>query len=107
MAMRRIDDDNVDAGLHQRRRPVLRVAADADCRAGAQASVRVLRGVGEGLRLEDVFYRDEPFKLIVLINYRELLHLRTHEDVFRVVERRSHRRRYQVFLRHNVGDWLV
>ncbi|MPM77127.1 hypothetical protein SDC9_124127 [bioreactor metagenome] len=75
MAVRRVDDYHVDSGPHERRRPVLGVAADADRRACAQPSVRIFRGVREGLRLEDVFYCDESLKFVLFVNDGEFFHL--------------------------------
>ena len=63
MAVRRVDDDHVDAGLDQRLDALLGVAAHADRRADAQPAVLVLAGVRMLGRLEDVLDRDQAAQL--------------------------------------------
>ena len=105
--MRGVDYDDVDSGLDEGSRPVLSVVADAYRRSDAQTPVAVLRGVREGLRLQYVFYRDEPFEHVVLVDDGKLFDFGAHEDALRVVERRSDWGGDEVVLRHYVRYRLV
>ncbi len=59
MAMRGIDDDQVDAGVDQALGALDAVIADADGGGDAQAALRILGGIRVELRLFDVLDGDQ------------------------------------------------
>ena len=73
VAVRGVDDDDVDLRVEQRLRPLEPLRADAGRRADAQPSVLVLAGVGEALGLLDVLHRDQPDAAVVLVHHQQLL----------------------------------
>ena len=75
MAVRRVDDDDVDAGLDEQRDALVGVDAGADGRADAQRAARVLAGERVVVRFLDVLHGDHAAKLeaFVLVDDEHLL----------------------------------
>ena len=104
VAVRGIDDENVDVRVDQRRRAIERIARDADGRAAAQPSQRILAGVRILDRLLDVLDGDQALQLEVLVDHEKLFDLRLVQNLARLVERGADRHGDQPLLRHHFGD---
>ena len=76
MAVRGVDDDDVDAGIDQQLGAMQAVLADAGRRGGAQAALLVLAGAGELVGLLDVLDRDQADAAIVGVDHQQLLDAR-------------------------------
>ena len=72
VAVRRVDDDRVDAGVDKRLGAVNGVVRNADRSSDPQTSPLVLTGVGEGAELDDVTVGDKADELSVAVNHRQL-----------------------------------
>jgi hypothetical protein len=70
MPVRGVDDDHVDAGLEQRLGPAQPFLADPGGGGHAEAALRVLAGVGVGLRLFHVLYGDQADTAIGLVDHQ-------------------------------------
>ena len=92
VAVRRVDDEHVDAGLDERLRALERVGPDADRGADAQPPLLVLRRLRELDLLLDVLDGDQPAQPAVGVDDRELLDLVAVEDLLGLGERRADRR---------------
>ncbi len=68
--MGRVYHKEVDALLDQNRSPLLRVSADAHRSADPQSTTSVLGGVGKLNLLLDVFNRDQPGQVAILVDHR-------------------------------------
>ena len=75
VAVRRVDDDDVDAGLDEQRDALVGIDAGADGRADAQRAARVLAGQRIVVRLLNVLHGDHAAKLeaLVLVDDEHLL----------------------------------
>ena len=67
-AVRRIDDDHIDAGLDQRRDPVVRIVGRADGRADAERAAQVLARAREVLGFLEILGRDHALELELVVN---------------------------------------
>ena len=72
MAMRGIDDEQVDAGFDQPLGPLEAIVADADGGRGTQAALRILGGIRVELRLLDVLDGDQADAAAVAIDDQQL-----------------------------------
>src|SRR5215211_5376535 len=86
VAMRRVDDEDVDIGPDERAGPLERVRPDTDRGADAEATVAVLGRVRVLDLLLDVLDRDEPLEHAVGIDDRQLLDLVAMEDAGGLLE---------------------
>ena len=75
MAVRDVDDDDVDARAHQLRGALEVVALGADRRADEQPAVRVARRKRQPLLADDVLGRDQADERAVAVDERQLLDL--------------------------------
>ena len=73
MAVRGVDDEQVDAGIDQPLGALEAVVADAGRGGDAQAALRVLGGVRVELRLLDVLDGDQPDAIAVGVDDQQLL----------------------------------
>jgi hypothetical protein len=73
MAVRGVDDDDVDARGHERFDALLGVAADAHRRAAQQAFAAVIGGVGIVLLLLDVLDGDQAAQCEAVVHHQHLL----------------------------------
>ena len=73
MAMRGVDDEAVDAGRHQQLGALEPLVADGGGCGDAQAPVDVLRRIGMGGRLLDVFHRDQPDAALRIVDNHQFL----------------------------------
>ena len=89
VAVRGVDDEDVDLGLDERRRALDRVRADADRSAHAQPAVVVLGRVRELDALLDVLDGDQPLETAVGVDDRKLLDPVAVQDRLRLLERRA------------------
>jgi hypothetical protein len=89
MAVRRVDDEHVDAGVDERLRPVEVALARADGGADAQPAVLVLRRIGELPALEDVLDRDQAAQPALLVDDGQLLDALPVQDALGLLERRA------------------
>ncbi len=93
MAVRGVDDEAVDAGLHQQLGALEALVADGGRRGDAQAPVGVLGGVGMGGRLLDVLDGDQADAAPVLVDDQQLLDAVLVQQAARLVLGRRPRRR--------------
>ena len=106
VAVRRVDDEDVDLGVDERRRALQRVRPDADGGADAQATLVVLRRVRVLDPLRDVLDGDEALEAPVRVDDRELLDLVAVEDRLGLLERRPDRSGHEVSAGHQRRDGL-
>ena len=92
--VRGVDGDDVDADLYERGHAVEHVGRNAHGRPYAQPAMLVLAGVGVLAPLPNIFKRDEPLQVAVVVDHRQLLDVVLLQDLDRLVEGRSHRRRH-------------
>jgi hypothetical protein len=108
VAVRGVDHDGVDAGLHQGFDALLGAVAHADRGAYAQAPARVACGVGEAGLLGDVLDGDEALELPVAVDDQEALELVLVEQRLGIGERRAVGHGDElVALRHDFADGHV
>ena len=98
VAVRGVDDEDVDLRVDERGSALERVRPDAHRRADPQPALVVLRRVRVLDPLRDVLDRDEPLEPPVAVDDGELLDLVAMEDRLRLLERRADGRRDQVLL---------
>ena len=72
MAMRRIDDDAIDARVDQHFRPREPLVADGGGGGDAQASCRVLAGRGMQRRLFNILDRDQADAAVIRVHHQQL-----------------------------------
>ena len=106
MAVRRVDDDDVDAGVEQRLGPGKAGLADAGRAGDAQAAVLVLAGLGIGARLLDVLDSDQTDTATVIVDHEQLLDAVLVEQLGRIGHADALARGYQV-TRHQLSHGLV
>src|SRR5690606_24406997 len=104
MAVRRVDDEQVDAGAHERLSPLERVLGYADSCADEQASLAVFGRVRKLDRLLDVLDRNEALQRVRFVYERQLLDLVLLQDDFGFLQRRADRSRHQIVPRHDFRD---
>ena len=73
MAVRGVDDDDIDARLAQRGDTIERVGRGADRRADAQAAGLILAGARKFRGLLEILDRDHAAQLIVAVDHQHLL----------------------------------
>ena len=101
VAVRRVDDDHVDARLDQRGDPLLRAFAHADRRADAQPALRVLGGVGMLALLEDVLHRDQAPELEIAVDHQHALEAVLVHERLRFLAARAFAHRDQLLARRH------
>ena len=106
VAVRRVDDEHVDAGRDQRLGALARVRADADRGADAQPARRVLGRARELDPLLDVLDRDQALEDAVRVDDRQLLDPVAVQQLLGLVERRPDRRGDEAARRHQRRDRL-
>src|SRR5207245_266118 len=104
VAMRRVHDDHVAAGVEQRLGAGLRVLRAAYGGGDTQPSVLVLVGVRILAPLEDVFDGDEAAEQALLVYDGELLDAMPGENAFRLVQVSADRGGHELVLRHDVTN---
>ena len=82
VAMRNIDDDNVDLHAQQFRRPLQVIALRADRRTDPQTALRVTRGKGQLALRDEVLRGNQPSQRVVRIQQRKLLDLVRSQHLF-------------------------
>lgn len=108
MTVRGVDNDTVNAGVHESACAVKVILTVADSRADQKSAVLVLGGVGILNRFFDVFYSDKPFKVKVGVHDRKFFDAVFAENLLRLGERSTHRRGNEtIFTRHNIADRLL
>ena len=75
VAVGRVDDNGVGAGIHQGLHALQRVGGDAHAGSHAQPPLLVLAGHRLVLGLRDVLIGDEAHQAVVLVNHGQLLNL--------------------------------
>ena len=93
VAVRGVDDQEIDVLLDQRRGPLFGVGADPDRRADPQPALGVLGRVRELDLLLDVLDRDQPGQIAVLVDDRQLFDPVPVQDLAGLFERGADRRR--------------
>src|SRR5690554_3503118 len=73
MAVRRIDNDHIDACLHKKLDPLIAISARANSGADAQSPALIFNRLGMLLGLEEVFNCDEPSELPLIVDDGEFL----------------------------------
>jgi hypothetical protein len=106
VAVRRVDGDDVRAGLEERLDARLAIGAHAHGRAAEEAPERVLRGVGVLLDLLDVLDGDEALQLEGVVHDEELLDAVPVEQHLRLVEGDADLGGDEI-LRHHLLDALL
>ncbi len=108
MTVRRVDHQDVGAGLDQRGDALIGALADADRRADAQLAMRVLAGVRMLAFLQDVLHRDEPLEVELVVDHQHALEAVLVHQLHRFLARRAFAHRDQLLLRrHDVLHRLV
>ncbi len=75
VAVRGVDDDEVDAGVDEGVRALVRVLADADRGTDHEPAAGVLGGVRVLVALDEVLDRDQPAQPPGVVDQRQLLDL--------------------------------
>ena len=101
VAVRGVDDDRVDAGLHQQLDALLGAVADADRGADAQLAVRVARGVGKAGLLGDVLDGHQAAQLEGVVDDDHALELVLVHQRLAVGQRRAFAHRDQALARRH------
>ena len=106
MAVRGVDDDEVDAGLDQSF--AARITGFADRRGGGdpQPALLVLAGIGVGHRLLDVLHRDQADAAVVVIDDEEFLDAVLVQEPLGLVLADALAHRDQPLLGHQLGNFL-
>lgn len=73
MAMRGIDDDEIDAGCDETPGALETVGSDAHCGGNAQTALFIDARVRVAMRLLDVLHRDEADAAILVVDDEQLL----------------------------------
>ena len=102
-----VDGESVDAHGDEFGGTLEEVAGCADGSGDAQAAFLVLGGVGVLQFLLDVFYGDEAFELVVVVDDEELFDAMLVEDVLGLLEGGANRDGDEVLLGHHVVDGNV
>ena len=93
MTMRRVYNDNIDLGGNQGSQPIHQIRADSYRSCGQQATFAIFGGVRVLLPFFDIFDRNQAFEVPFAINQWQFLDPMFAEDLFRIFQRGSHRRR--------------
>ena len=104
VAVRGVDGESVDAVLHEFGGAFEEVSGSTDGCAYAEAALLVLGGVGVLQLLLDVFYGDEAFELVVVVDDEELFDAVLVQDLLGFFERGADGDGDEVFLGHHVAD---
>src|SRR5690606_40842369 len=72
MAMCRVDDQKINTRFDQALGAFVSVFTDACCSSGAQATLRILRGVGIELRLFDILDRHQTDATSLIVDDKKL-----------------------------------
>ena len=106
MAVRGVDDEQVDAGVDQPLGALEAVVADAGRGGDAQAALRVLGGVRVELRLLDVLDGDQADAVAVAVDDQQLFDAVLVQQALGLVLVDVLLDRDQVFAGHQFGDLL-
>ena len=107
MAVRGVDDDEIDAGLDQPFGALEALVADGGRRRHAQPPLLVLAGVGIGDRLLDVLDRDQPDAAILRIDHQELLDAVLVQEALGLLLIDALAHGDELVLGHQLGDGLA
>jgi hypothetical protein len=99
-----VDDDRIDTGLDQCLRPDEIVARAPHRRRNPQSPVLVLVRVGILPAFVNVLHCDQTAQRARFVHDGELLDPMTREDLFRFVQRRTHRRRDEPVVCHRLAQ---
>ena len=104
MTVSRIDDDDVDTGLHQCRDAVIGVSTGAHRSPGSELAALILAGVGIGLGLGDVLDGHHALQLELVVDEQHLLDAVAVQEFGDGLDRRVLRRGHKTLpRRHDVG----
>src|SRR5262249_14584867 len=104
VAVRRIENQDVDLGADQFTRAIEQILGDADGSTHAQPSQPIFRGARILNRLLNVLDGDESFEAPGAIDDQELLDAVLVQELLGLLERGSDGRRDEVILRHTRRD---
>ena len=104
LAVCRVDDQRIDAGLHQRGGTLPGIAEEAHARGHAQTALLVLGRVGVLLGFDEVLNGDQAGELAVLVNQRKLLDLVLRKELVSVLLGDVSRTGDEILLGHHVAD---
>ena len=107
MAVRGVDDHDVDPGGEQRLGPLELLAAGAGGGGDAQPAVLVLAGVRKALRLLDVLDGDQAGAAIVVVDDQQLFDAVLVQQALGLLARDVLAHRDQLVLGHQLGDRLA
>ena len=99
-----VDGEHVDFGFCQFLRAFQKISGRADRCAHAQASLRVLRGVGILQLLLNVFDRDQALQVVLVVDHQKFLDAVLVKNLFRFFERGADGHGDQVLLGHHLVD---
>mmetsp|Transcript_620 Transcript_620/g.1388 ORF Transcript_620/g.1388 Transcript_620/m.1388 type:complete len:283 (-) Transcript_620:215-1063(-) len=103
VALRRVDDKQVNARRRQRRHTLLVVGTRVDRSAHEQPLVFPLRSAGEIAILAHVLPGDESHQFVLLVDHGQLALLRVHQQLVRFLQSAPRRSDDQLG-RHHLGD---
>ena len=106
MAVRGVDDDEIDAGIDQRFAARKAGVADGGGGGDAQPALLVLAGVGVGHRLLDVLHGDQADAAIVAVDHQQLLDAVLVQEPLGLVLADALAHRDQLLLGHQLGNLL-
>ena len=107
LAVGGVDDEHIDAGLHQSGGALPSVAEEADAGGHTQTSLLVLGGVRVLLGLDEVLDGNQAGELAVVVDQRQLLDLVLGEQTVGVILGDVRRTSDEVLLGHHVLDLEV
>jgi len=107
MAVRGVDDHDVDTGGEQRFGALQLGAAGTRCGGDAEPAVLVLAGKGMQLRLFDVLDRDEAGTAIFAVDDQQFFDAMLVQEALCFIARSRLVHRDEIVFRHQLGDGLV
>ena len=108
MAVRRVDDDRIDAGAYQRLDAFLGALAHTDRRTDAQLALGIARGIGETGLLGDVLDGDQALEFEGIVDHQQALQLVPVQQRLGLQQRRAIGHGDELFARrHDVADGNV
>ena len=106
MAMCRVENDDVYMCVDELLCTLDDIGCDTECSTAEESALYILRRVRILHLLLDILDGDETLQITLIIDDRELLYLRTCEDLLRFLEGGTLLRRYEVLARHALADLL-
>jgi len=107
VAVRRIDDHEIDPHFDQGRHPIHDVGRHAHSRPNTEPPVFVLAGIGVLAALAYVFEGDEALQVALLVHDGKLFHLVRLQDLDGLIQGRAHRHRHQIVGGHHLPNGRV